>query len=45
MTKHTLQGTRLKRVKKSGFRARMSSPTGERVLRLRRRKKRNKLVG
>jgi ribosomal protein L34 len=44
MTKHTLRGTRLKRIKKSGFRARMNSATGERVLRLRRRKKRNKLV-
>nr|QUE28719.1 ribosomal protein L34 [Porphyrostromium japonicum] len=43
MTKRTLRGTNHKRVKISGFRSRMSTPTGRRVLRLRRKKGRAKL--
>ena len=43
MTKRTLRGTNYKRIKVSGFRARMSSATGRRVLRLRRKKGRAKI--
>nr|QUE29317.1 ribosomal protein L34 [Erythrotrichia longistipitata] len=43
MTKRTLRGTNYKRIKISGFRARMSTPTGRRVLKLRRKRGRAKL--
>jgi len=44
MTQRTLRGTRLKKIKTSGFRARMSSKTGRRVINARRMKKRLKLT-
>nr|YP_009315274.1 Ribosomal protein L34 [Yamadaella caenomyce]SCW23729.1 Ribosomal protein L34 [Yamadaella caenomyce] len=40
MTKRTLGGTNRKRIKTSGFRARMQTPSGRRILRSRRNKKR-----
>nr|QUE28016.1 ribosomal protein L34 [Sahlingia subintegra] len=43
MTKRTLRGTNYKRIKISGFRARMSTPTGRRILKLRRKRGRAKL--
>nr|YP_009296054.1 ribosomal protein L34 [Schizymenia dubyi]AOM64989.1 ribosomal protein L34 [Schizymenia dubyi] len=39
MSKGTLQGTNLKRKRKSGFRARMKKTSGQRILKARRRKK------
>jgi large subunit ribosomal protein L34 len=44
MTKRTLRGTVLKKVRTSGFRSRMESKTGRRVISARRRKGRNKLT-
>jgi large subunit ribosomal protein L34 len=44
MTKRTLRGTNLKRIKTSGFRLRMESKTGRRILNARRRKGRKKLT-
>ena len=44
MTQRTLRGTFLKRVKVSGFRARMSSRTGRKVINSRRKKQRAKLT-
>ena len=44
MTKRTLRGTYLKKVRTSGFRSRMQSKTGRRILNARRRKGRNKLT-
>nr|YP_009510369.1 ribosomal protein L34 [Gracilaria caudata]YP_010196084.1 ribosomal protein L34 [Gracilaria caudata]AXI96042.1 ribosomal protein L34 [Gracilaria caudata]UAD83481.1 ribosomal protein L34 [Gracilaria caudata] len=44
MSKGFSNGTNLKRIKKSGFRARMSKPSGRRILNLRRRKKRKKIA-
>ncbi len=44
MTKRTLRGTSRKRRRVSGFRARMETPTGRRVLRDRRRKGRARLA-
>jgi large subunit ribosomal protein L34 len=44
MTQRTLRGTRLKKVRTSGFRTRMSSKTGRRVINLRRKKGRVKLT-
>ncbi len=41
--KRTLEGTRRKKKRVSGFRERMSTPGGRRVIRLRRRKGRKKL--
>ena len=38
MTKRTLRGTNLKKVRTSGFRSRMASKTGRRVINARRRK-------
>nr|YP_009243954.1 ribosomal protein L34 [Sporolithon durum]AMK96196.1 ribosomal protein L34 [Sporolithon durum] len=40
MTKQTLQGTNRKQIKKSGFRARIKTVSGRRILQLRRRKRR-----
>jgi large subunit ribosomal protein L34 len=44
MTQRTLRGTNLKRVRTSGFRSRMASKTGRRVINLRRKKGRKKLT-
>nr|ARO91198.1 50S ribosomal protein L34 [Flintiella sanguinaria] len=44
MTKRTLEGTRRKQIKKSGFRARMKTVGGRRVIKLRRKKKRSVLA-
>ena len=44
MTQRTLRGTRLKKVRTSGFRARMASKTGRRVINARRKKGRVKLT-
>ena len=43
--KRTLEGTKAKRQKVSGFRARMASPTGRKILANRRAKGRKVLVG
>jgi large subunit ribosomal protein L34 len=43
MSKHTLNGRRKKVIKTSGFRARMASKTGRKVLKNRRRKGRWRL--
>lgn len=42
--KRTLEGTRLKRVRRSGFRARMATPGGRRVLNRRRAKGRHRIA-
>jgi len=44
MTKRTLRGTNLKRIRTSGFRKRMQSKTGRRIINARRKKGRNKLT-
>ena len=44
MTQRTLRGTILKKIKTSGFRSRMSSKTGRRVISARRKKGRKKLT-
>jgi large subunit ribosomal protein L34 len=44
MTKRTLRGTNLKKIRVSGFRARMASKTGRRILNLRRKKGRAQLT-
>jgi len=44
MTKRTLRGTNLKRVRTSGFLTRMESKTGRRILNARRKKGRKKLT-
>ena len=44
MTKRTLQGTKRKAVKKSGFRARMTNRQASRVIKARRRKGRKRLA-
>ena len=44
MTKRTLRGTNLKKVRVSGFRQRMASKTGRRIINSRRKKGRNKLT-
>jgi large subunit ribosomal protein L34 len=43
MTKRTLRGSKLKRSRTSGFRARLKSTTGRKVLKLRRHRKRKNL--
>nr|YP_009294530.1 ribosomal protein L34 [Asparagopsis taxiformis]AOM66013.1 ribosomal protein L34 [Asparagopsis taxiformis] len=43
MTKSTLQGTNRKRIKTSGFRARMKTASGRKIIRLRRQKKRQRI--
>jgi large subunit ribosomal protein L34 len=44
MTQRTLRGTRIKKVRTSGFRARMASKTGRRIINSRRKKGRAKLT-
>lgn len=44
MSKHTLNGTKLKAQKTSGFRARIKSRTGKKILKQRRTKGRWKLT-
>jgi large subunit ribosomal protein L34 len=44
MSKHTLNGRRRKVIKTSGFRARLSTKNGKKILRNRRRKGRWKLT-
>jgi large subunit ribosomal protein L34 len=44
MTKRTLEGTRKKSIRKSGFRARMKSKTGQNIIKSRRRKNRKRLA-
>ena len=43
MSKFTLNGSRLKAIKVSGFRARIATKTGRNILKARRRKGRRKL--
>lgn len=44
MTKGTLQGTNRKRIKTSGFRMRMQTASGRRIIRARRRKNRKNIA-
>nr|YP_010925717.1 chloroplast 50S ribosomal protein L34 [Neoporphyra seriata]WKD83949.1 chloroplast 50S ribosomal protein L34 [Neoporphyra seriata] len=44
MTKRTLQGSKRKKIKVSGFRARMKTPCGRSILNNRRRKGRRKIM-
>ena len=44
MTKGTLQGTKYKKVHKSGFRKRMRTISGQRIIRSRRKKGRKSLI-
>lgn len=44
MSKHTLNGTKLKAIKVSGFRARTATKSGRKILKNRRRKGRIKLA-
>jgi len=44
MTKRTLRGTNLKKIRTSGFRARMTSKTGRKIITARRKKGRKKLT-
>ena len=44
MTQRTLRGTRLKKVRTSGFRIRMATKTGRRIINARRKKGRNRLT-
>jgi large subunit ribosomal protein L34 len=44
MTKRTLEGTRRKRRRTSGFRARMRTKNGQNVIKARRRKGRHRLA-
>lgn len=44
MTKHTLNGTRRKQIKTSGFRARMATKQGRNVIKKRRQKGRHRLA-
>ena len=44
MAQQTLRGTRLKEVRTSGFRARMASKTGRKIINSRRKAGRKKLV-
>nr|AIA21220.1 50S ribosomal protein L34 [Pyropia kanakaensis] len=44
MTKRTLQGSKRKKIKVSGFRARMKTPCGRSILNSRRRKGRKRIM-
>jgi large subunit ribosomal protein L34 len=44
MTKRTLRGSKLKKARTSGFRARLKSATGRKVLKARRQRKRKHLT-
>ncbi len=44
MTKGTLRGTNKKRIKVSGFRIRMKTTSGKRILQTRRRRKRKRIA-
>ncbi len=44
MSKHTLNGSKIKALKKSGFRARMATKTGRNILKQRKLKGRKQLV-
>jgi large subunit ribosomal protein L34 len=44
MTKRTLRGSKLKKARTSGFRARLKSATGRKVLKSRRQRKRKNLT-
>nr|YP_009237286.1 50S ribosomal protein L34 [Wildemania schizophylla]AKS28333.1 50S ribosomal protein L34 [Wildemania schizophylla] len=44
MTKRTLQGSKRKKLRVSGFRARMKTPCGRSILNSRRRKGRKKIM-
>ena len=44
MTKRTLRGSKLKKARTSGFRARLKSTTGRKVLKARRQRKRKNLT-
>ena len=44
MTQRTLRGTNLKKIRTSGFRSRMKTKTGRRIINSRRKKGRNKLT-
>ena len=44
MSQRTLRGTRIKKIRTSGFRARMASKTGRRIINSRRKKGRVKLT-
>jgi large subunit ribosomal protein L34 len=44
MTKRTLRGSKLKKARTSGFRARLKSVTGRKVLKARRQRKRKNLT-
>jgi large subunit ribosomal protein L34 len=44
MSKHTLNGTRRKVIKTSGFRARLATKSGRKILRNRRRRGRHNLA-
>ena len=44
MTKRTLRGSKLKKARTSGFRARLKSTTGKKVLKERRQRKRKNLT-
>ena len=43
MTKRTLRGSKLKKARTSGFRARLKTSTGKKILKLRRQRKRKNL--
>lgn len=44
MTKGTLRGTNRKQIKTSGFRTRMQTPSGKRIIKARRRKSRKQIA-
>jgi len=44
MTQRTLRGTRLKKIRTSGFRSRMASKSGRNVIQARRKKGRTRLT-
>nr|YP_009296771.1 ribosomal protein L34 [Bangiopsis subsimplex]AOM66114.1 ribosomal protein L34 [Bangiopsis subsimplex]ARO90329.1 50S ribosomal protein L34 [Bangiopsis subsimplex] len=44
MAKRTLEGTKIKKIRKSGFRQRMSTPSGRRIIKARRSKGRKRLA-